>query len=270
MPLSDVKVSVLDRSFLFGDGVYEVLRVYQGRPFQEEQHFHRLRESLKSVRMEADVAAIQLRMRELLQATRVENGVVYMQVSRGEGPRTHHFPTGPARTNELIYVSELREDPYALYRVEGARAVTVPDIRWKRCDIKSVNLLANCLAAQRAVDAGCQEAIFYNDREIITEGAHTSVFGVSDGQLLTAPLADNILPGITRLLVVDLARDCGVPVIEHAIRLAHLDHLDELFITGTTAEILPVVAVDGRSVGDGRPGPVTVQLAEAYRQHVIR
>lgn len=268
MPLADVRVSVLDRSFLFGDAIYEVLRVYKGQPFLVDQHFDRLRESLKSVRIETDVPALRTRMQSLLDAAKVKDGVVYIHVSRGEGPRTHHFPCAATRPNELIYVNELREDPYAVYREDGARVIAVPDIRWKRCDIKSVNLLANCLAAQRAVEAGCQEAIFFDEREIITEGAHTSVFGVSDGQMLTAPLADNILPGITRLLVVDLARDCGIPVVEHAIRLAHLDHLDEMFITGTTAEILPVVEVNGRPIVDRRPGPITKRLAAAYRKRV--
>ncbi len=266
MPLSEVKVSVLDRSFLFGDAIYEVLRVYRGKPFLLEQHFDRLRESLKGVRIEADVDALRLRMNTLLKAANLLEGVVYIHVSRGEGPRTHHFPYKATRPNELIYVTELRDDPYATYRRDGAKVITTPDIRWKRCDIKSVNLLPNCLAAQAAIDSGCQEAIFYDERETITEGAHTSVFGVGDGQILTAPLADNILPGITRLLVVDLARDCGIAVIEHAIRLAHLEHLDEMFITGTTAEILPVVEVNGRPIGSGRPGPVTTRLAEAYRK----
>lgn len=266
MPLSEVKVSVLDRSFLFGDAIYEVLRIYRGRPFLVDQHFNRLRESLRHVRIETDLERLRARMQALLSATNVQNGVVYMQITRGEGPRTHHFPYKPTRPNELIYVTELREDPYAVYRTSGAKVITVPDIRWKRCDIKSVNLLANCLAAQQAVDSGCQEAIFYNEREIITEGAHTSVFGVVDGQILTAPLDDNILPGITRSLVVDLARDCGIPVTEHAIRLAHLEHLDEMFITGTTAEILPVVEVDGEPIASGKPGPITLQLAEAYQK----
>lgn len=268
MPLSEVKVSVLDRSFLFGDAIYEVLRVYQAKPFLEDQHFDRLRESLKNVRIATDVVALRSRMLALLSASRVRNGVVYLHVTRGEAPRTHHFPYTPTRPNELIYVTELREDPYAIYRAQGAKVITTPDMRWKRCDIKSVNLLANCLAAQQAVEAGCQEAIFVDDKETITEGAHTSVFGVSEGQLLTAPLEDNILPGITRLLVVDLARDCDIPVIQHAIRLPHLPHLDEMFITGTTAEILPVVSVDGRPVGGGVPGPITKRLAEAYRKRV--
>jgi D-alanine transaminase len=268
MPLSEVRVSVLDRSFLFGDAIYEVLRVYKGKPFQVDQHFDRLRASLNSVRIAADVNALRSRMHALLEAAGVEDGVIYMHVTRGEAPRTHHFPYQPTRPNELIYVTELREDPYAVYRTAGAKVITVPDIRWKRCDIKSVNLLANCLAAQQAVEAGCQEAIFYDEHETITEGAHTSVFGVSEGQLLTAPLEDNILPGITRLLVVDLARDCDIAVIQHAIRLPHLAHLDELFITGTTAEILPVVSVDGRPIGNGQPGPVTTRLAGAYRKRI--
>ncbi|MGD9856005.1 MAG: D-amino acid aminotransferase [Planctomycetaceae bacterium] len=266
MPLADVRVSVLDRAFLFGDAVYEVLRVYRGRPFLEAEHLARLRRSLSEIAIRCDVDRIAERMRETLRHSRVQEGLIYLQVTRGEAPRTHRFPAGDCRPNELIYVEAFETDPYAALRDQGAAAVTVPDRRWKRCDIKSVNLLANCLAAQQAYEQGCLEALLVAADGTITEGSHMSAFGVLGGQVLTSPLSPSILPGITRGLIARLAARCGVSIQETPFRQSDLPRLDELFLTGTTSEVLPVVQVDGSRIGDGRPGPVTRKLQSAYRE----
>lgn len=269
MPLEEVRVSVLDRSFLFGDGIYEVLRVLGGRPFLFREHFDRLRRSLRELRIETDVDRIEQRTLDTLHDSGVQSGIVYLQISRGTAPnRTHAFPNPPVTPNELIYVRELAEDPYAAVREAGGKAITFQDIRWHRCDIKSVNLLGNVLASQAAAEAGCQEAILVAADGVITEGSHTSVFGVKDSQLLTAPLEANVLPGITRGMVVQLAEKAGIGIRHQCLHLDELFQLDELFITGTTSDVLPITQVDGKPIGPGRPGPVAARLFEAYRRHI--
>jgi len=267
LPLDQVRVSVLDRSFLFGDAVYEVLRVFHGRPFLLGEHFQRLRRSLGELRINADVDRLEQRLWTTLRNSGVRDGVIYLHVSRGAAPaRTHQFPTVPTLPNELIFVRELAADHYADLHERGAAAILVPDLRWKRCDIKSVNLLGNVLAAQAAVEAGCDEAILVTADGTISEGSHTSVFGVADGCILTAPLEANVLPGITRQLVVQLAGRAGIPIRESPLRRDGIERLSELFLTGTTIDVLPVTRVDGRPIGDGRPGPIAARLRTAYQE----
>lgn len=268
MPLSEARVSVLDRGFLFGDGVYEVLRVYRGQPFLESEHLDRFRRSLDKVSISCNVDQLIARMHETLAQSEVQEGLIYIQVTRGTAPRTHRFPASDTAANELIYVEGFTEAPYASFREDGGTAITVPDMRWKRCDIKSVNLLANCMAAQQAAEAGCVEALLVDENGIVNEGSHTSVFGVRDGSILTSPLSPSILPGITRGLVTRLAERCQIPLDEHCFAASEISKLDELFLTGTTAEVLPLVEVDGTAVNDGRPGPVTRQLQSAYQDFV--
>lgn len=265
MPLADVRVSVLDRAFLFGDAVYEVIRVYRGKPFLFEDHLQRLQRNLEKMRIVSDVSAIAERSLETLRHSGVAEATIYIQVTRGEAPRTHRFPDGKITPNILIYVKEFR-DQHEELRQTGARVLLTEDLRWKRCDIKSVNLLANCLAAQAAHEAGCLEAVFVNADGTLTEGSHTSLFGVRDGSILTAPLDENILPGITRKLVLSLAVETGIPVVQQPIDRQRLGELDELFLTGTTTEVLPVIQAGEITIGNGRPGPVVQRLQEAYRK----
>ena len=269
LPLDQVRVPVMDRSFLFGDAVYEMLRIYDGRPFLLAEHLERLRYSLSELRIRTDVERLAQRMQATLQQSRVADGFVYLHVSRGVAPqRTHKFPVPPPPPNELIYVASSPRDAKAELARTGARVVTFDDVRWRRCDIKSANLLGNVLAAQAAEEAECDEAILVDADGVVTEGAHTSVFGVRGGQVLTAPLDANVLPGITRNLVVRLAATCGIPVVEESLRRDSLWDLDEFFITGTSTEVMPVVQVNGRTIGDGHPGPVTLRLRQAYLQLV--
>jgi D-alanine transaminase len=267
MPLSEAKVSVLDRGFLFGDGIYEVLRVYAGKPWLEEDHFNRLARSLQEVRIAGvDLERLRKQMAETIAAGPFREALVYIQVTRGSAPRSHQFPAG-VRPLELLWVQEIG-DPYAKQRDQGVGVSLQPDLRWKRCDIKSVNLLANVLANQAAREAGCPEAILYREDGTITEASHSSLFGVIDGTIRTSPNSPEILPGVTRKWALELAARIGVPVVEKPLHRDDLGKVSEWFLSGTTLEICPVIAVDGRPIGGGKPGPIARRLQEAFRAAV--
>lgn len=267
MPLAEVKVSAMDRGFLFGDAVYEVLRVYHGKPWLAEEHFRRLERSLHSIRIAGiNVERLRQRMQETIAAGPFQEAIVYIQITRGAAPRSHPFPVG-ATPLELLYVQEF-QDPYTEARRTGASAITQPDIRWERCDIKSTNLLANVMAMQAAKEAGCQEALLCLPDGTLTEGTHTSFFGVLHGAILTAPATNAILPGITRGLLMRLAQRAGITLKEHVLTRADLPVVSELFLTGTTSEVLPIVRVDGKPIGTDTPGPITRKLQDAYQATV--
>jgi D-alanine transaminase len=267
MPLAEARVPALDRGFLFGDAVYEVLRVYQGNPWLADEHFRRLGRSLEAIRLQGvDLERLRRRMLDAIAAGPFREALVYLQVTRGTAPRAHTFPAG-ATPLEFLYVQEFH-DPYREARQNGTAVVTQPDVRWDRCDIKSTNLLGNILAMQAAAEAGCLEALLYRPDERLTEGTHTSFFAVRQGTVLTTPSGNAILPGITRGLILRLTAQAGIQVREQVLKRADLPQVAELFLTGTTAEVLPIVRVDGQPVGDGRPGPVTRRLQDVYRQAV--
>jgi D-alanine transaminase len=265
MPLAEVKVSVMDRAFLFGDAVYEVIRVYSGRPWKLDEHLDRLKTSLEAIRIEnIDVAAIQERILSTIRHSTIEEALVYVQVTRGEAKRTHYFPK-QANANQLIYVEEFA-DPYVQLRQDGASVITHQDIRWSKNYIKATSLLANCLAAQEAVAAGCVESILLDKSDYVTEGSHTSVFGVKDGCVLVAPDSPNVLPGITKRQVLALARRENIPIREERLHFGTgFYQLDELFLSGTPEEILPVTTVNGRRLSDSKPGPVATRLQKSFR-----
>ncbi len=236
MPLAEVRISALDRGFLFGDAVYEVLRIYEGHAWLEEEHFRRLERSLTAIRISAvDLSRLRRRMRETIAAGPFKDAVVYIQITRGAAPRTHPFPAH-AVPLEFLFVQEFL-DTYQQARRSGARVITQPDIRWDRCDIKSTNLLANVLAMQAAKEAGSLEALLYLPDGTLTEGTHTSFFGVLEGAVLTAPNSNAILPGITRGLILRLAAQAGIPVREQVLKRSDLAQVSELFLTGTTSEV---------------------------------
>jgi D-alanine transaminase len=262
LPAEEAKVSVLDRGFIFGDGVYEVRRVVEGKLFEHARHDRRLRRGLKSVEIAvpdkdidalSDVAQRLLKENDLLQG----EGTFYVEITRGAAPRTHAYP--PAGTKPTIFAMVSRfEVPHAA-RAAGAKAITQPDVRWLRCDVKTVQLLPNCMAKQKAQLAGALEAIFIRDG-VVTEGTHTSVLGVKDGELRTHPLGPLILPSVTRELVLEVAREQRIPVREQAFSDRELFALDELFVSGTTTDVTPIVDVDGKRIGSGAPGPITRAL----------
>ena len=267
LPVADAKISVLDRGFIFGDGVYEVWRVIEGKLFEHGRHHARLLSGLKSLRIDVpreDVDALAPAAERLLRENGLERGeaTFYVEITRGAAPRTHAFP--PAGTKATIFGMVARfEVPHA-QRAAGARAITEPDTRWLHCDIKTVQLLANCMAKQRATEAGAMEAIYVRD-DTVTEGTHTSVFAVKNGALWTHPTGPLILPSITRAVVLEIAREQGVTIQEKPFTKKALFEMDELFVSGTTTDVTPIVAVDGKRIGAGKPGPVSLALYEGLK-----
>ena len=262
-PLSEAKIPALDRGFLFGDAVYEVMWVNQGKMWLEEEHFTRLERSLNLIRIQGvNLVSLAARVYETIAAGKFKNAIVYVQITRGAAPRSHAFPKD-VKPFEFLFVQEFN-DPYAEMREKGIHLLSRPDIRWDHCDIKSTNLLANVLAIQESKEAGCQEVLFYLKDGTITESAHSSLFGVLDGTIYTSPSSELILPGITRNHLLNLIAKNGIPIKEKSLQMEQLGQISELFITGTTSGVLPVVAVDKKVIGDGKPGPITRRVEKAY------
>jgi D-alanine transaminase len=264
----DVHVSPDDRGFLFGDGAYEVIRSYGGRLFRAEEHFERLQRSLKALRIEgasverlSDIAGDLIQRNDLGTA----DAALYIQITRGAAPRKHAFPD--RKTAPTIYVSITPFQPSVQRREHGIKIILVPDRRWTRCDIKAVALLPNVMASQQAKEAGAAEAVFVRDG-VITEGSHTNFCAVFEDQLVTHPRTHHILAGVTRGVVLELCEKLGIPYQESVIHQERLKEASELMILGTTTEVMPVVQVDDRQVGDGKPGPVTRRLQRAFAELV--
>jgi D-alanine transaminase len=263
-------ISVDDRGFLFGDGVYEVIRARWGRLFESQAHFERLTAGLQALRLPApseDTTTLQAVCRELLERNGLLSGdaTIYLQVTRGVAPRAHQFPN-PA-TPPTLYVAANPFTPSYAAQAEGVRAITHPDIRWARCDLKTVNLLPNAWAKQAALDAGAAEAVFVRDG-VLTDGASSNVFAVIGGELCTPPLSTYLLPGITRRVVLSLAATLGLAPRERPIVLSELYAAEELFLTGTTTDVTPIIRLDDRPVRDGMPGSVTRTLQRALRDRL--
>lgn len=271
LPKGEAKVSVDERGFLFADGVYEVTPAYGGRLFRWPQHLDRIRKGLAALRIDFAADALEEMKYELLARNGLDKApaaCVYVQVTRGAAPRMHAFPDPPATPGVYAFANPYHRPSRERWE-QGFRAVTVPDQRWARADIKAIALLPNVMAQQAAVDAGVSNAIFVRDG-MAMEGAHNNLFAAFDGTLATAPKSNYILHGVTRDFVIGLAGDLGIPVEERAVPLPELFAADELFFTGTTTEIKPAVEVDGRRIGDGRPGPTTRRLYDAFLEAVGR
>jgi D-alanine transaminase len=265
LPLAQARISPEDRAFLFADGVYEALVARRGRLLFWEEHERRLRNGLAALRIELpDPRALETAAEELLRRNELAgvDALVYLQVSRGAAPRLHAFPSPPVPPTVYITVRALPGHPAELL-ARGAAALTVPDTRWSRCDIKSTGLLPNVLAMQAAKEAGAQEAIFVRDG-IALEGSHSNLFVVRAGELWTYPACNYILEGVTRTQVLRLAAELGIGCRLAGVPLGELHAAEELFLTGTTTEVLPVTVVDGRPIADAAPGPMTLRLREAY------
>ncbi|MFP2909784.1 aminotransferase class IV [Pyxidicoccus sp. 3LFB2] len=271
VPVEQARVSVEDRGFLFGDGVYEVTRVLPSGLFAEEAHWQRLQRGIEALRLTTPEGFGQALVREISRTLLEANGLagrqatVYLQLTRGAAPRNHAFP--PAGTRPTLYMSTSPFQVPWTQRKEGVSTVLLPDLRWARCDLKTVNLLPNIMAKQQAREAGAFEALLVRDG-FITEGASTSAFFVMDGTLFTHPKNERILPGVTRDIVLELARELGIPVQERAVRVDERDRFQEVFLAGTTTDVQPVTAVDGARVGEGKPGTVTLALQRALNQRM--
>jgi D-alanine transaminase len=269
MPVGEAKVPVSDRGFLFGDAIYEVYRLYQGRCWLEDEHDDRLRRSLRELEFpEIDLDALAGRIQRTIAASGILEGTVYVQITRGVAPRAHAFPNPPATPTELILVREYDDVKTAELRQTGVGVISHPDLRWKRCDVKTTNLLGNVLANEAAHRAGCYEALLVDEAGLVTEATHSSLLWVTDGRLEGTPEGTRILPGTTRRRELRLARKVGVPFQEGRISLADLRAADEVILLGTTIEVMPVVSIDGGPVASGRPGPLTVRLQDAFRADI--
>ena len=264
MPKENVRISPDDRGFLFGDGTYEVVRIYGGRPFRLAGHLRRFANSLGQMRLDfPDISAFEGVTSELIRRNGLDHGEasLYIQVTRGVGPRSHPFPE--PGTVPTVYASVSPVMPPVEKWKKGVKAILVPDIRWLRCDIKSVSLLANVLASQQAREQDAEEALFVRDG-VVTEGTHTNVCAVREGPVKTHPADRTILDGITLEAVREICRDLGIPFEETAVTESGILHADEVFLLGTTTEIMPVVRLGSAPVGTGLPGPMTRRLQEAF------
>ncbi len=268
LPRSEARIPVEDRGFIFGDGVYEVWRLIHGNAFEPEQHLARLERGLREIEIPLPDDLQTTRLWNIARRLIVENDLtsdeatLYLEVTRGAAPRTHYYP--PAGTPATVYMAAARFKPAETLRRSGAAAITQPDIRWLRCDLKTIQLLPNVMGKQRAVASGAIDAIFVRDG-IVTEGTHTSVFGVIDGTLRTHPADHHVLPGVTRAVLLRIASDLGIPSEETPMSLSELFEASELFLAGTTNDVLPITRVDDRVIGTGRPGPVADQLFQQLR-----
>ncbi len=267
VPLAEAKVSIEDRGFQFGDAVYEVIRTYNGRPFALEDHLARLERSATALDLTQPYSRAEWthHVLEGIRRAAYPEAKVYIQLSRGVAPREHTYSAeGPPTV--VMTVREFHPLDRSV-QAAGVEVMTTEDIRWGRCDIKSVNLLANVLARQQAKQAQVFEAILVKEG-LITEGAVSNVMVVQGGRVVTAPEGSRILSGVSRAFVLELARNEGLSIQERFFSQVELYGADEVFLTGTTVEVLAVVRVDGKVIGDGRPGPITQRLAAGFTRRV--
>jgi D-alanine transaminase len=272
LPLAEAKVSALDRGFVFGDGVYELVPVYSKKPFRLGDHLRRLQASLDAIRLanpHADDAWHELILRLVAQETALDQSV-YIQVTRGVAPRDHAFPEDTAPT--VFMFTQPLVTATAEQKAAGVCAVTAVDNRWQRCDIKAISLLANILLRQQAIDAGCAETVMLRDG-FLSEGAASNIFVVKDGVLRAPPPSRLMLTGITYDVVLELAQAHGIPHEVRAIAEAEERAADELWMSSSTKEIMAIVTLDGAPVGTGVPGPLAQRmdaLYQAFKQEVMR
>ena len=267
-PIEQAKISIEDRGFQFGDGVYEVVRTYGGVPFRLHDHLSRLESSARAVSIPVPLSRTEWEalIREGVQRSEYAACMVYIQLTRGVAPRAHLFPSPASPTVVMTFRETVKPDG-ALQR-QGVPAVTLSDLRWALCSIKSLNLLPNVLAKQEASDAGAIEAILVKDG-LVTEGCSSNVCLVRDGNIITPPLSDQLLAGVTRAVALELARKNGIMVDEREVPEEELTRADELFLIGTTIEVLPVSRLNGVPVGDRMPGTVTQAVSDAFQRCIL-
>jgi len=263
VPVDELEPIYLDRGIYFGDGVYEVVRSYNGRIFALEDHLQRFANSLAGINIEGvDINLIRARVSRAFEAAGISNARIYFHITRGSAIREHDWEAN-LEPNFFLTVTEAPDDKEE--KSKGIAVSTHPDWRWKRCDIKSLNLLANVLARHDAAEKGCVEAIFVDEAGLITEGSHSAFFAINGQTMQTAPLTANILPSITRIFAIKAGKNIGLEVIEKSLTPLQASDSDELFIAVTTKDIVPVVKFDGKAIGDGTPGKYTNLLIEEFR-----
>jgi D-alanine transaminase len=262
-----VNIDLEDRGYQFGDGVYEVIRVYYGKPFYLKDHMERLKHSLEeiSIPLPYSLERLEELLEELIRINQLQEGNIYLQITRGiSSPRNHLFP---AEAKPVLTAYTIHADRPLELTEKGVSVITTEDIRWLRCDIKSLNLLPNVLAKQKAKEAGCFEALFVRNG-VFTEGSSSNVFFVKGNELYTHPSNQLILHGITRKIILQIAEEKQIPVHFEALPVEELHSVDECFLTGTNAEVMPVIRIDEQKVGSGKPGPVTRLIQQQFEQKI--
>ena len=267
LPLEEARISVMDRGFLFGDGVYEVIPAYYGKPFRLAEHLRRLDNSLKNIQMQNPLSHADWErvINQLIEQHPQKNQSVYLQVTRGiHDKRDHNIPEHVTPT--VFVMTTPFDDPDPVVGSEGISATTINDIRWQHCHIKSIALLGNVLLKQQAAAADSYEAILIRNGNA-TEGAASNLFIVSGGEIITPPISNALLPGITRDVVLELAAKAQLPYRESDIPLQQLLEAEEVWLTSSTREIMPVTRLDGNPIANGKPGPVWQQMNQLYQEY---
>ena len=262
VPIEELEPIYLDRGIYFGDGVYEVVRSYNGRIFALEEHLQRFANSLAAIEITSvDINQIRQRIHESFNAAGIANAKIYFHITRGSAQREHKYDAN-LEPNFFLTVTELPDNSEE--KTKGIAVSTFPDWRWKRCDIKSLNLLANVLARQDAARKDCTEAILVDEAGLITEGAGSTLFAIFERTLQTAPLTANILPSITRKYVLKAGKKVGLKMLEKSLTPQQAGSADELFISVTTKDIVPVVKFDDSAIGDAKPGKYTKLIIKEF------
>ncbi|MGO1058779.1 D-amino-acid transaminase [Planococcus sp. FY231025] len=262
----ELAISKEDRGYQFGDGIYEVIRIYEGNLFTAKEHIDRFYASAEKIKIVIPYTKDVLHklLYDLVEQNEINNGQVYVQITRGDAMRQHHFPqeTSPV----MVAYTKTVERPKEMMEA-GVHGTFIEDMRWLRCDIKSLNLLGNVMAKQEAHEAGSYEAILHRG-EVVTEGSSSNMYGIKNGILYTHPATNLILNGITRSVILDLCRNLGIEVQETAFTKEQALEMDEFFMSSTTAEIMPIVRIDGQEIGSGSPGEATRKLQQAFEANL--
>lgn len=263
----EIVISKEDRGYQFGDGIYEVIRVYEGSMFTAKEHIDRLYESADKIKLviphTKDV--FHKLMYDLIEKNELDTGYVYVQITRGSSIRQHHFPNIGVEAVITGYTVVMNRPVSQM--TNGVAVKTVEDIRWLRCDIKSLNLLGNVLAKQEAQEAGCFEALLHRG-DVITEGSSSNMYGIKDGVLYTHPATNLILNGITRRVIFSCCEEIGLPIVETPMSMEKLYEYDEFFLSSTTSEVMPITMINNQPIGNGLPGEWTKQLQVSFKNKV--
>lgn len=263
----EAKVDIEDRGYQFGDGVYEVIRVYNGKMFTADEHLNRFVKSSSSIGITLPISINQLKeqLKELIEKNKLQLGNIYMQITRGTAQRNHAFPTGNVSPTLVAYTIT-GERPLASLQ-SGVKTILTEDIRWLRCDIKSLNLLGNLLAKQKASEAGCYEAIQHRGQDV-TEGSSSNIFIVKNGKVVTHESNHLILKGITKDVILSVSMKNNIPYEERSFTLEELEKADEVFLSSTTSEVMPIIEINGRKITEGVPGPITKKLQKLFELEI--
>lgn len=261
----EIAVDIEDRGYQFGDGIYEVIGVYHSKPFLMDEHLRRLQRSAQEINIALpfNLEDLKEKLSRLQEINHIKEGLIYLQISRGVAPRTHEWPTEPVVPVVVAYTKTLGD--LSSLQDNGNSAILEEDIRWLRCDIKTLNLLPNTMAKQKAVEYNAVEAILHRG-DTVTEASSANVFIAKDNVLYTHPANNYILNGITRQKVIELCKEVSFPIHEESFTVDELLHADEVFITATKLDVVPITQVHKQVIGKGSPGPITKQLLGALRQ----